>query len=430
MTFRLHKNKRKSTWYFIRRVPAQYAALDARGTIRQSTGIRLGTDPHGVAARRVAERIDTELETYWRGLAGAGDRRALEEHQAACRAAIRLGVDPPLPQQAMRTIEALLERIERLERVADDRASAQALLDAAPLPPPTFRQCAEQYIDAHKAGWSNAKHAKQWTSTLAQYVYPILGAVPVVHLSGHVGTQKIKSVLDPLWYRKPTTARRILGRIEKILDSAKVQGHRDGDNPARWRGHLDSIYPAKEKLAPVEHHEAMRYRDVPTFMAKLRSQPGVAARALAFMILTAARSSEVLLARGSEIDPETRTWAVPAARMKMRRPHRRPLSGLAMATLPALPSDGALIFPGRKGKPLDHKALQRVLAHMDVDATPHGFRSAFRDWGAELGDYPNELLELALAHAVGDKVEAAYRRGDMLAKRRKLMDDWAAFCAG
>jgi integrase len=298
----------------------------------------------------------------------------------------------------------------------------------------TFRQCAEQYIEAHKAGWSNAKHAKQWTTTLEQYAYPFVGAMPVARLTGPVGTQKIKQTLDSIWYAKPTTAMRVRGRIEKVLDWAKVQGYRDGDNPARWRGHLDSVYPTKEKLHPVEHHAAMPYRQVPEFMRKLRAINGIPARATEFLILTAARSSEVLEAKWSEIDSEGRLWIVPQRQMKMRRPHRQPLSESAMTLLAALPKDGEYIFPGeRKGKPRDPKTIDRVLERMGIsndEATPHGFRSAFRDWGAEMGDYPNELLEMALAHAVGDKVESAYRRGEMLEKRRKLMADWAEFCNG
>ncbi len=336
-----------------------------------------------------------------------------------------------MPQQGMRTIEELLARIERLEHgnVAEDRHNVAALLDAAPIPELTFRQCAEQYIESHKAGWSNEKHAQQWPSTLQQYVYPVIGDIPVAQLSGRVGTQKVKAALDPIWYTKPTTASRVRGRVEKVLDWAKAQGYRDGENPARWRGHLDSVYPNKERLAPVEHHAALPYRQIPDFMRKLRSVDGVAARALEFMILTAARSSEVLQARWSEIDLEGRMWNVPASGMKMRRPHRQPLSDRAVAILAALPKDGAHVFAGeRKGNPLDHKALQRVLERMGIDAVPHGFRSSFRDWSAEVGNYPNEMLELSLAHAVGDKVEAAYRRGDMLAKRQQLMAAWSTFC--
>jgi integrase len=435
MAFRLYKNRRKSTWYYARRVPLQYAHLDPRGIVRQTTGVRIATDPHAVAARSIAAQMDTALESYWADLAGSGARRkALADYQAAMQAAIRLGVSPPLPQQGQRTVEELLRRIEMLERgkIAEDRNNVAALLDAAPVPELTFRDCAEQYIEAHKAGWSNAKHAAQWPNTLQEYVYPIIGDMPVAQLSGRIGTQKIKEILDPIWYTKATTAKRVLGRIETVLDSAKAQGYRDGDNPARWKGHLDSVYPTKEKLAPVKHHAALPYRQIPAFMRKLSAIDGIAARAMEFMILTAARSSEVFNARWSEIDKEGRMWIVPKGRMKMRRPHRQPLCARAMAIMDKLPKDSEFIFPGeKKGNPLDHKAMQRVLERMSVaDATPHGFRSAFNDWGAELGDYPQELLALALAHTVNDKVEAAYRRGEMLAKRHRLMADWQAFCDG
>jgi len=213
-----------------------------------------------------------------------------------------------------------------------------------------------------------------------------------------------------------------------------VQGYRDGDNPARWRGHLDSVYPTKEKLAPVKHHPAMPYRQIPDFMRRLRKTEGIAARAMEFMILTAARSSEVFEAKWSEIDKEGRIWIVPKARMKMRRPHRQPLCRGAMAVIDALPKGSEFIFPGeKKGKPLDQKLMRRLLERLGItndEAVPHGFRSSFNDWGAELGDYPQELLALALAHSVGDKVEAAYRRGEMLEKRHRLMADWQAFCDG
>jgi integrase len=432
MTFRLFKNRRKATWYYVRRVPLQYQRLDPRGTIRRTTGVRLGNDPHGVAARRVAEGFDAAEESYWAGLAGDSAAKATAEYLAACQAATKLGVSPPLPQQATRVIAELLDRIERLERgnIAEDKNNVAALLDAAPIPDLTFRQCAEQYIESHKAGWSNDKHARQWPTTLEQYVYPAIGNIPVAYLSGRVGTQKIKTVLDAIWYSKTTTASRVRGRIEKVLDWAKAQGYRDGENPARWKGHLDAIYPTKEKVAPANHHAAMPYRDVPGFMRKLRAQEGIGARALEFAILTAARASEVLQAKRSEIDRAGRMWIVPKDRMKMRREHRVPLCDSALKIIDALP-DGDYLFPGRKaGRPLEHKTLLRVLEIMGVSdtATAHGFRSSFRDWGAEIGDYPNELLELAIAHAVGDKVEAAYRRGHMLAKRRALMADWARYC--
>jgi integrase len=436
MAFRLFKNKRKSTWYFARRVPLQYAHLDSRGIVRQTTGVRIATDPHAFAARRIAERMDSALESYWADLAGSGARRrAMADYQAAIHAATKLGVSPPLPQQGQRAIEELLARIERLERgkIAEDRNNVAALLDAAPIPELTFRECAEQYIESHRAGWSNQKHAKQWSATLNEYAYPVIGDMPVAQLTGRLGTQKIKEILDPIWYTKGTTASRVRGRVEKVLDWATVQHYREGDNPARWKNHLDAVYPTKEKLAPVKHHAALPYRQLPEFMCNLRSTDGIAARAMEFMILTAARSSEVLNAKWSEIDREGRMWIVPKGRMKMRRPHRQPLCASAIAILDKLPKDSEFIFPGeKKGNPLDHKAMQRLLVErMGItNAVAHGFRSAFNDWGAELGNYPQELLALALAHTVSDRVEAAYRRGEMLVKRHKLMADWCGFCNG
>jgi integrase len=436
MAFRLFKNRRKGTWYFVRRVPLQYQHLDPRGMIRRTTGVRIGADPHGVAARRVAESFDAAEESRWAGLAGDATAKTMAEYQAACEAAKKLGVSAPLPQQATRTIEELLDRIEQLERgkVAEDKAGVAALLDAAPIPDLTFRQCAEQYITSHTAGWSNAKHAAQWPTTLEQYVYPAIGALPVAQLSGRAGTQKIKALLDPIWYTKTTTASRVRGRIEKVLDWAKAQGFRDGETPARWVGHLDSIYPTKEKVAPVKHHAAMPFRDVPAFMDKLREQEGIAARALEFTILTAGRTSEILEAKRSEIDRAARMWIVPKERMKTRRrEHRVPLCDSALKIIDGLPQQGEYLFPGHKaGRPLDHKTLLRVLETTGVsdDATAHGFRSTFDDWASEVGDYPNEMIKLAIAHAIGDKAEAAYRRGSMLQKRHALMADWEAYCNG
>jgi len=428
----LVKRKKVGIWYFVRRVPLQYQSVDKRTIIQQSTGIRISDDPRGIQAGRVADAMDEALESFWQSSATEGSSKALAEYQAACQAAMKLGVSPPLQDKKERLLADLLDRVEMLERgkIGEDTNNVAALLDDAPLPALTFRQCAEQYIESHKAGWSNERHAKQWPATLQQYAYKIIGNMPVAQLSGRSGTQKIKEVLGPIWYTKPETASRVRGRIEKVLDWAKVHGYRDGDNPARWKGHLDSIYPTKEKIAPVRHHAALPYRQIPEFMRKLRAIGGIAARAMEFMILTAARSSEVLKAKRPEIDKEGRMWIVPPERMKMRREHRQPLCARAIAILDKLPRNSEFIFPGeKKGKPLCHKALDRVLKRIGItNAVPHGFRSAFNDWGAELGDYPQELLALALAHTVSDKVEAAYRRGEMLAKRHKLMADWERFC--
>ena len=268
---RLVKRRKVGIWYYVRRVPQDYQRLDQRTIVQQSTGVRISNDPRGTQARRIADAIDAALESYWRSLATEGPKKALAEYQAACHAAVKLGVSPPLQDKTERLIADLLDRIEMLQRgrVGEDTNNVAALLDDAPLPKLTFRQCAEQYIESHRAGWSNAKHASQWPTTLGTYVYPVIGDMPVVQLSGRTGTQKIREVLDPIWRHKTETASRVRGRIEKILDWAKAQGYRDGDNPARWTGHLVSIYPAKEKVAPAEHLAAMPYRDIPDFMDKL-----------------------------------------------------------------------------------------------------------------------------------------------------------------
>jgi hypothetical protein len=269
--------KRDGIWHFVRRVPQQFVEQDGRVIVRQSTGIRVLDDPRAIHARRIADAMDADLEAFWHGRVNGDRDKALAEYEAARAAAKRLGVSPPVADKAERTIAELLQRIELLQRgnLIKERDAVQGLLDEAPVPAVTFKHCAEQYIDAHKAGWSNAKHAAQWPSSLKQYAYPIIGDVPVSQLSGKSGTHLITQVLDPIWRHKPTTASRVRGRIEKVLDWAKAKGYRDGDNPARWEGHLSAIYPTKEKVAPTKHHAAMPYRDVPAFMGKLREQEGI-----------------------------------------------------------------------------------------------------------------------------------------------------------
>jgi integrase len=265
---------------------------------------------------------------------------------------------------------------------------------------------------------------------MATYVFPIIGALPVATID----TGLVMRVLEPIWAQKPETASRVRGRIESILDYAKTRGYRDGENPARWRGHLQHMLVLKSKLRRVEHHPALPYAEIGAFMLELRSRGAPAARALEYLILTAARTSEALKADWSEINLDQRMWIIPADRMKAGKEHRVPLSEPAMALLQRLHDhrDGSCVFPSpRDGRPLNSDALQALLQRMGRgDVTPHGFRSSFRDWGAEQTAYPNELLEFALAHGVTDKVEAAYRRGDMIEKRRRLMDDWAAYCGG
>jgi integrase len=277
-----------------------------------------------------------------------------------------------------------------------------------------------------RPSWRNAKHASQWEKTLREYAGS-LRQTPV----DAVTTADVLSVLKPIWFKKPETASRLRGRIERVIDSAKAQGLRTGENPARWRSHLDQLLPKRQQLTRG-HHAAMSYAAVPAFLADLRKREGSAARALEFAILTAARSGEVLGALWHEINLEEAVWTVPAQRMKAGREHRVPLSKRAVALLKEVQGlgSGEFAFPGlSSGKSLSVMALEMVLRRMKVqDATVHGFRSAFRDWAAECTNFPNEVCEAALAHTIKNKAEAAYRRGDLFEKRRKLMDAWDGHC--
>lgn len=309
--------------------------------------------------------------------------------------------------------------VRKAERMAKLAASTTAL---------SFKEAAEQYIRAHRAGWKNAKHAAQWEATLKTYVYPVFGDLAV----SRVNVALVMKVLEPIWSTKPETASRVRGRIESVLDWAKARHLRDGENPARWKGHLDKLLPARGKVAKVEHHAALPYAKIGSFVRDVREQDGNGARALEFAILTAARTGEVVGAKWQEVDVDAGMWTIPGERMKAGKEHRVPLSNRAVELLKALPREegNPNVFIGAaKGRPLSNMAMLMTLRRMGrSDLTVHGFRSTFRDWAAEQTAYPNEMLEMALAHTVSDKTEAAYRRGDMVEKRRRLMDDWAAFC--
>jgi integrase len=301
----------------------------------------------------------------------------------------------------------------------------QAFLTAAAI---TFRDCAERYITAHAVGWKNGKHRQQWRNTLETYAYPVIGDLPVAVID----TGLVLQIIEPLWTTKTETASRLRGRLESILDWATARNYRTGENPARWRGHLQKLLPARAAVAPVQHHKALPYAELPAFMEQLRSQDGVAARCLELTILTATRTGEAIGARWSEVDLKARTWTVPAERMKSGKLHVIPLSDRALELLETLTRSGVHLFEnGRAGRPISNMAMDMTLRRMGQGAvTVHGFRSTFRDWAAEQTSYPNHVVEMALAHAIGDKVEAAYRRGDLLEKRRELMGDWAGYCAG
>jgi integrase len=301
----------------------------------------------------------------------------------------------------------------------------------------TFRDCAEAYVDAHEAGWSNVKHAAQWRNTLATYAYPVCGDLAVAQVNvGHV-----TEILEPIWKTKTETASRLRGRIESVLDWATVRGYRTGENPARWRGHLAKLLPKRSAVQKVKHHGAVPYEEVGAFVRKVRQSSGIAPAALEFVILTAVRTGEALRAKWSEIslDRKDPTWTIPAERMKAKREHRVPLAPRAveiLASMEPLRDKGDYLFPSpmNANHPLSDMALLMIVRRLAGNdkkgktRTTHGFRSTFRDWASERTNYPRELAEAALAHVVGDKVEAAYRRGDLFEKRRRLMADWEKFC--
>ncbi|MCL2469541.1 MAG: integrase arm-type DNA-binding domain-containing protein [Alphaproteobacteria bacterium] len=328
---------------------------------------------------------------------------------AACRKLIAEGKDP------------LAER---------DTAKAQAALAKAK--EKTFKDCAEAYIEAHKAGWKNAKHAAQWSSTLESFAYPVLGNLP----AQAIDLALVLQVIEPLWSIKTETANRLRGRIEAILDYAATRGYRAKENPARWKGNLDNVLPAKAKVQRVQHQPALPYSEIGDFMLALAAQEGTASKALTFVILTASRTSEAIGATWNEIDLKKRIWTIPANRIKAGREHRVPLSQAALDLLLSMQEEGShkkggYVFTSqRKDKPLSNMAMLALLKRMKrTDITVHGFRSTFRDWAAEQTNFPREVAEAALAHAVSDKVEAAYRRSDLFDKRRQLMEAWARYCS-
>jgi integrase len=326
-------------------------------------------------------------------------------------------------QKALECRKVRLDGRDPIEARRTERM--QVKLDAAKAI--TFAACAERYIASHKAGWRNPKHAAQWPATLGTYVYPVFGSVPVQAVD--VGL--VMKAIEPIWVQKPETASRVRGRIESVLDWATTRGYRQGENPARWRGHLENLLPKKAKVRRVEHHAALPYPEIGGFMRELRQQGGTAARALEFAILTAARTGEVIGATWNEIDFTEQLWTVPAERMKGGKEHRVPLSDAVLAILEDLRKvqQDNFVFPGGKaGRPISNMAMLMLLRRMGRrDLTAHGFRSSFRDWAAERTTFPAEVAEMALAHTVSDKVEAAYRRGDLFQKRRQLAEAWAKF---
>jgi integrase len=315
---------------------------------------------------------------------------------------------------------------------ARDAEIARRALEAARAM--TFRQCAEAYIDSHETVWTNPKHRQQWTNTLRLYVFPVFGELPVQAID----VSLVMKAIEPIWKTKTETASRVRQRIESVLDWAAVRGYRQGENPARWRGHLERALPARAKIQKVKHHAALPFADLPGFMSELRAMNGDSARALEFAILTATRTNETLKAHWSEIDLKAKVWSIPGQRMKAGREHRVPLSAAAIAVLQTMRNShpkSEWVFPSAstradRDSTLSSMALLMTLRRMKrTDLTAHGFRSTFRDWAGEMTNFPREVAEQALAHTLKNKAEAAYRRGDALEKRRRLMDAWGDTCA-
>lgn len=323
------------------------------------------------------------------------------ERAASARALLRDGIDPIDHRRAARG--AMLA----------ERAAAQ-----------TFRQCADAFIDAKEPEWKSIKHSKQFRATLAAHAYPVIGALPVASVT----QAHILLILEPIWQSRTTTAARLRGRLEGVLDYATARGFRTGENPARWKGHLDKLLATPGKINPVQHFTALPYPQIGAFLADLRRQAGTGARALEFTILTACRSGEARGATWDEIDLATATWTIPARRMKSGKEHVIPLSEPVLALLHSLPRQDDLLFPGSKGGPLSDMSLTAVLRRMGRQITAHGFRSTFRDWAGEVTAYPREVIEHALSHLLKSRAEAAYQRGTLFVKRRRLMADWAAAC--
>ena len=334
-----------------------------------------------------------------------------------------------LAEARERATEARKLRADGIDPL-DHKRAQRAALRAADAKAMTFEQCARGFIKDNEAEWTNPKHRHEWETTLRKYVFPLLGSLPVEAID----TPLVLKVVKPLWERIPTTASRVLGRIQAVLGWATVHHYRSGDNPARWQGHLEHALPALSKVAKAEHHAALPYPQVGAFVAKLRKDSSVGARCLEFITLTAARLGEAINAEWDEIDLANRVWVVPASRMKADREHRVPLSGAALAVLKAVQAirQSDYVFPGtRQGRPVGENTPVRLAKQAaGSNITVHGLRSTFRDWASERTSFSREVAEMALAHAIPNAVEAAYRRGDLFEKRRRLMEAWVKFCGG
>ncbi|MGY8812721.1 MAG: tyrosine-type recombinase/integrase [Pseudomonadales bacterium] len=386
----------------------QVENLAEPGTYEDGNGLRLVVSKTGRKSWVFRYQINSKRREMGLGKYPGRSLENARNDAADARRQISAGTDPIEAANAEREAKQAAAMIEAAKKI-------------------TFDNVAADYIAAHRPGWKNAKHAQQWENTLNTYASPFIGKLS----PGDIATEHVLKVLQPIWTTKPETASRVRNRIELVLDAAKARRLREGENPARWRGHLDKLLPKREKVQAVKHHAALPWSELPAFMAKLRKMDKVTFKAMQMTILTACRTSEVLGATWDEIDLKARVWTVPAERMKMRKEHRVPLADALVALLEQLSrhDDNPHLFPGMKaGKPLSNMAMLMGLRHIKrTDLTMHGFRSTFRDWAGECTPHPRDVCEQALAHSLGNAVEAAYRRGDLFEKRRALMDDWAYY---
>ncbi len=380
----------------------QVAALNKHGVHWIAPSLYMQVRPQGT--RSWLFRYGRNGQNQWLGMGAVADKSLSEarDEAAELRAKVRRGADLVAERQETAAVAAPSRKV------------------------PTFAACAEQYIKDHRPGWKNEKHIDQWESTIRTYANLVLGKLAVDRIT----VDHVLKVLKPIWTEKPETASRLRGRIEKILGWATAMKYRTGDNPAAWSGALSHLLPAISKVQKIEHHKAMPYRDVPALMTELLQMESESARALAFTILTVARTGETIGAVPSEIDAGEKLWVIPPERMKAAREHRVPLTDTAFGLAGDL--SGAYLFAGATaGRPLSNMAMLMLLRDRRSEGfTVHGFRSAFSTWAREQTDYPREIVEACLAHASGDAVELAYRRTDFLDKRRALMEEWAAYCLG
>lgn len=387
---------------------AKVKAITEAGTYFDGSGLRLQVTKAG--GKTWLFRFQLKGKTREMGLGSFKDVSLKEARKKAsqARALLQQGIDP----------------------IAHRKASKHKNTDASTW---TFDKCAKAYIQAKSHEWTNEKHIEQWHNTIQQYCNPVFGDLPV----NQIDTGLVMQVIEPIWYTKTETASRVRGRIENILSWATVRGYREGINPALWRGHIEHLLPQRNKIQKPKHHPAMTYQDIGAFMAELKSKTSISAKALQFAILTATRTAEVIGASWEEIDMAAGIWTIPADRMKAKRLHRVPLSRQALELLDSLPMKDGWLWPSvRYHQHISNMAMLKLMRGMGYGVkgergpyVPHGFRSTFRDWCAEQTSYPRELAESALAHVLADKTEAAYQRGDMLEKRRRLMQAWADYCS-